>query len=149
MNAQSCFVGRPLLILFLCAAPLWSEEIPSMKPMPKSPNAVSSAVSEEEDSVHGIAPIDRGFVSADQAQAIIRQILMEEPRTTILKDIPGYIHAMQKSAFFGFADDMEFWIRDDLPYIDVRSEARLGYSDFGVNRSRIERYRERYAQILP
>jgi uncharacterized protein (DUF1499 family) len=42
------------------------------------------------------------------------------------------------SAFFGFVDDLELHLRTAEGVIAVRSAARLGYSDLGVNRRRIE-----------
>jgi len=63
------------------------------------------------------------------------------PRTVIVTEKPGYLHAQSKSAVFGFVDDLEFYLRPGQGVIAVRSAARTGYSDFGVNRQRIEELR--------
>jgi uncharacterized protein (DUF1499 family) len=39
---------------------------------------------------------------------------------------------------FGFVDDLELHLRAAEGVIAVRSASRLGYSDLGVNRRRIE-----------
>jgi uncharacterized protein (DUF1499 family) len=41
----------------------------------------------------------------------------------------------------GFVDDVEFYFPDE-PIIHVKSASRIGYSDFGVNRERVEKIRE-------
>jgi uncharacterized protein (DUF1499 family) len=41
-------------------------------------------------------------------------------------------------------DDVEFSFDDERKIIDVRSASRTGYSDFGVNRSRVEEIRRRF-----
>ena len=52
-----------------------------------------------------------------------------------------YIHAECTSAVFGFVDDLELHLRPQEKLIAVRSAARLGYSDLGVNRKRVESLR--------
>jgi uncharacterized protein (DUF1499 family) len=63
------------------------------------------------------------------------------PRTIIARETEGYLHAECRSAFFGFVDDLELFLRADKKTIAVRSAARRGYSDFGVNRKRVENLR--------
>jgi len=44
----------------------------------------------------------------------------------------------------GFIDDVEFWQDPVAGVIQVRSASRLGQSDLGVNRRRIEEIRRRF-----
>jgi len=44
-----------------------------------------------------------------------------------------------------FVDDLEFWFDADSGVIQVRSASRVGRSDFGLNRRRIEDLRARLA----
>lgn len=118
--------------------------IPVAAPPPSSPNCVSSYVSPADDSTHGIEPFSRGSQSAAEAQRTIRALLEAEERTEILADIPGYLHAVQYTAFWKFPDDIEFWFPEDEALIQFRSAARLGKSDLGVNRKRMERIRVAY-----
>ena len=55
--------------------------------------------------------------------------------------MPDYLHAECRSAVFGFVDDLELNLRPAEGIIAVRSASRLGYSDLGVNRKRIETLR--------
>lgn len=118
--------------------------IPVAAAVPSSPNCVSSYVSPADDSTHGIEPYSRGTQSAVEAQRTIQTLLGSEKRTEILSDVPGYLHAVQYSGVWKFPDDIEFWFPEDEDLIHFRSAARLGKSDLGVNRKRMERLRKSY-----
>jgi uncharacterized protein (DUF1499 family) len=62
---------------------------------------------------------------------------------------PDDIHAEFRSRVFGFVDDVEFFFPAGQRVIHVRSASRTGYSDFGVNRKRIERMRRQLEAALP
>jgi uncharacterized protein (DUF1499 family) len=47
----------------------------------------------------------------------------------------------------GFVDDVEFLIDDSAKVIHVRSASRLGQSDLGVNRQRIETIRVKLNEL--
>jgi len=55
-----------------------------------------------------------------------------------VKETSDYLHAECRSAWFGFVDDLELHLRPSEASIAVRSASRLGYSDLGVNRRRVE-----------
>jgi len=63
------------------------------------------------------------------------------PRTIVVTEQPGYLHVECRSKLFGFVDDLEFQLRAEQGLIAVRSAARTGYYDFGVNRQRVEALR--------
>lgn len=109
-----------------------------LAPCPDSPNCVSSLA---EDSRHAIGSI-RFSGSEEAAMSELRQVLLAMPRTEIVLDSGEYIHATTTSRLFGFVDDLEFLLSADDRRIYLRSASRVGYSDLGVNRSRIERIRE-------
>ena len=60
----------------------------------------------------------------------------------IVNDTGNYIHAEARSAMFGFVDDVELQMLPSGDVIAIRSASRVGYSDMGVNRRRVERIRE-------
>jgi uncharacterized protein (DUF1499 family) len=68
-------------------------------------------------------------------------------RSRIITDTDTYIHAEFASAIFGFVDDVEFWFDESTKLIHVRSAARLGYSDLGVNRKRVEYIRAQWKAL--
>lgn len=63
------------------------------------------------------------------------------PRTKIVTASDDYLHAECSSAIFGFVDDLELHLRPAQKVIAARSAARLGRSDLGVNRKRVENLR--------
>ncbi|MEZ5584986.1 MAG: DUF1499 domain-containing protein [Candidatus Competibacteraceae bacterium] len=64
------------------------------------------------------------------------------PRTTVVSVTEDHLHAECKSLIFRFVDDLEFHLRPNERRIAVRSASRLGYSDLGANRRRVEQVRE-------
>ncbi|HYW19362.1 MAG TPA: DUF1499 domain-containing protein [Nodularia sp. (in: cyanobacteria)] len=104
---------------------------------PNSPNCVSS---QDTDPEHIISPLT--FTSHPQsAMDNLKQIIESLPRTTIITEKEDYLYAEFKSALMGFVDDVEFYLDRQANVIQVRSASRLGQSDLGVNRQRIETIR--------
>lgn len=111
-------------------------------PCPTSPNCVSSMALEEDS--HYIKPIAYGDIDRNLAREKIITILEELKNTTIVEESDEYIHAEVRSSFFKFIDDVEFYLPVDKKIIHMRSLARTGYSDFGVNRKRMEKIRVKF-----
>jgi uncharacterized protein (DUF1499 family) len=114
-----------------------------LAPCPKTPNCVSSQSHDEE---HYIEPIN--FEGTQQeAHDRLLQIIESEKRTKILTDQVDYIRVEFTSALFRFVDDVEFYFQDEKSgerIIHVRSSSRVGSSDLGANRKRIERIRSKF-----
>ena len=108
-----------------------------LAPCPASPNCVSS---EAQDADHQVAPLSFTVPAVD-AWRILKEQVAKLPRTVIVSEKPGYLHAQCKSAILGFVDDLEFYLRPAQGVIAVRFAARTGYFDFGVNRQRVEELR--------
>lgn len=108
------------------------------------PNCVSSMT---KDKPHFVEPF---VYSGDlnKAKTAITEIIKSHDRTDIISDTDNYIHAVFKSKLFRFADDVEFLIDDKNKIIHVRSASRVGYSDMGVNRKRIENLRVLFQQKM-
>jgi len=68
-------------------------------------------------------------------------------RTKIVTEKEDYIHVEFRSAIWRFVDDVEFYLGDDGETIHVRSASRMGRSDMGVNRKRVERIREKFNRL--
>lgn len=108
-----------------------------LAPCPDSPNCVSTRATDEQ---HGIAPLSYTGETA-VAQAAVLAIIEARPEMTLIRNEPGYIHAEARSALWRFIDDVEFQFDEEAGLIHFRSASRLGYSDAGVNRSRMEEIR--------
>jgi len=108
-----------------------------LAPCPSTPNCVSSDAAA---SAHAIAAFQLVAPPVEVWRAL-RAALGSLPRSQIVTVTDDYIHAECSSAFFGFVDDLELHLRPSQNSIAVRSAARLGHSDFGVNRKRVESLR--------
>ncbi|WGV23160.1 DUF1499 domain-containing protein [Halotia branconii] len=114
-----------------------------LAPCPNSPNCVSS---QSFDAVHTIAPLT--FTSTpEQALTKLKNVVESLPRTKIITQSHDYLYAEFKSALMGFVDDVEFYLDRNANVIQVRSASRLGQSDLGVNRQRIETIRTKLKEV--
>jgi uncharacterized protein (DUF1499 family) len=106
-------------------------------PCPQSPNCVSSQGGDAE---HFIDPITYQG-AAEQSRSALLDVLRSMPRARVVEATDRYIHVEFTSAVLRFVDDVEFFFDDAAPRIQVRSASRVGYSDLGVNRKRVETIR--------
>ncbi|MEM7131367.1 MAG: DUF1499 domain-containing protein [Chloroflexota bacterium] len=105
---------------------------------PDTPNCVSSFAAGGD---AAIDPIE--FTgSAGEAKASLLNVLDEMPRSTIRTNEPNYVRVVTRSPIMGYLDDNEFLIDEESGVIHVRAAARLGRSDLGANRMRIEQIRQ-------
>jgi uncharacterized protein (DUF1499 family) len=104
---------------------------------PASNNCV---VSQDADSKHAIDPIAY-HVDRNTARETLLKVLSVVPRTEVIEQTDNYIHALSKSRIFKFVDDVEFYFPPNESVIHLRSASRVGESDLGVNRRRIEQIR--------
>jgi uncharacterized protein (DUF1499 family) len=109
----------------------------SLAPCPASPNCVSSEAS---DPRHAVAPWVLRVPAAD-AWPAIGEAVAAMPRTRIVRSRDGVLHAEATSRIFRFVDDLELVLAPDGRRVDVRSASRVGWSDLGVNRRRVEQLR--------
>jgi uncharacterized protein (DUF1499 family) len=56
----------------------------------------------------------------------------------------GYLYAQSTTPLMRFTDDLEFWLDAEKGVIHVRSASRLGESDLGANRQRVETIRAQF-----
>ena len=139
---------------------------------PDSPNCVSSQTAKKD---HFIDPLSYNG-SYPEAKHALLSVISSLPRTKIIIDNELYVHVTFTSRLMRFVDDVEFLFDDTnhgyLPsaardcstcqchraahmplefhnkQIHVRSASRVGYSDLGVNRKRVEDLRKRLQERL-
>lgn len=135
-------IGTVLLMasipLLSCSDKVLGLSDSKLEPCPSSPNCISSG---DRDSGHKIAPFQL-VKPANEVWLMVQELVSELPRTRIIKATEDYLHAECRSFLFGFVDDLELHLRPAAGIIAIRSAARSGYADFGVNRRRIESLRE-------
>ena len=91
-----------------------------------------------------IAPLAlRGDGPATLAK--LKNVLQSLPDVTLVDSRADYLYVQFTTRVMKFVDDAEFWFDAENGVIQVRSSSRVGSSDFGVNRQRIEALRERLA----
>jgi len=59
----------------------------------------------------------------------------------LIGSAPDYLYAQYTTPLMKYVDDVEFWFDPSTNVIQVRSASRLGKSDLGLNRKRIEAVR--------
>jgi uncharacterized protein (DUF1499 family) len=116
----------------------------SLASCPQTPNCIVSQSPEDE--THAVEPIAYQ-TDLDTARATLLKVLNVVPRTKTIEQTPNYIHAESTSRIFKFVDDLEFYFPSNEKVIHVRSAARVGESDLGVNRTRLEQIRLALADL--
>jgi uncharacterized protein (DUF1499 family) len=112
-------------------------------PCPKTPNCVNSKSINEKQYIQPI----RYPGTRKVARTLLLQVLESEKRAKILITQENYIRAEFTSTLFRFVDDVEFYFPEeqaDEKVIHIRSASRIGYSDLGANRKRIEQIRGKF-----
>jgi len=142
LNARRSIIAAVVIVmpLFSCAGSRPTNlgvKDSRLASCPPSPNCVSS---DDTDASHRIPALQLAAPAVDSWRTV-RATVANQPRTKIIAETDDYLHAECSSAFFGFVDDLELNLRPSQNLIAVRSAARLGHGDFGVNRKRVERLR--------
>ncbi len=110
-----------------------------LTPCPGTPNCVCS---QDPDPGHQIEPL--AFEgSPKDAFAKLKSILVDTSNAEIINETRNYIYAEFTSNLLGFVDDVEFYVDGKAKVIQVRSASRLGKSDLGANKSRINAIRKK------
>ncbi len=112
-----------------------------LRDCPDSPNCVASQASDDEHRM--IAIPFKGEAAAARRRLV--EIIKAMPRSKVVTADDRYIHAEFTSALFRFVDDVEFLIDENNQSIEFRSASRVGHSDLGANRRRIEEIQRRFA----
>ena len=109
----------------------------ALAPCPDSPNCVSSQAERESQRIEPL------LVEGDAAEAMakLESAVERMTRARVVTSADGYLHAEFTSALFRFVDDLEAIYDPDLPGFHVRSASRVGHSDLGANRKRVEALR--------
>jgi len=113
-----------------------------LKQCPDSPNCVSSQSNSDS---HQISPLPYKS-SAEEALQQIKKTILAFPRTKLIEEKDQYLHVEFKSLIFRFIDDVEIIVDDSEKVIHLRSASRVGHSDLGANRRRIEEIKNHFLQ---
>jgi uncharacterized protein (DUF1499 family) len=114
-----------------------------LAPCPNKPNCVSSQSAASDQQHYLEAFTYRGEPA--QARQQLERVLGGMKRARVVGREANYWLAEFTSALLRFVDDVEFLFDDNARRIDIRSASRVGYSDLGVNRRRMEEIRRRFS----
>lgn len=111
-----------------------------LRPCPATPNCVCS-----EQQVDGafVEPLVYA-TTAEYAWDKIKQVVVETGGV-VLTEQNGYLHARYETPLMRYVDDVELRLDENKQVIQVRSASRVGHSDLGANRKRVERIRSEFA----
>lgn len=108
-----------------------------LKACPSTPNCVSTQASVD-DSIHYAEAIAYSGERKD-IQLLIESYMLSQGNAHLVSSSLGYVHFEVKSKIVGYIDDVEFYLPETEKLVHFRSASRVGYSDRGVNRSRMEK----------
>lgn len=100
---------------------------------PGTPNCVNSQSDDAQSKIDALPGV---------SIAEIKKVVAGMEGTTIVEEKDNYLYAEFKSKLMGYVDDVEFYL-DNANTVQVRSASRLGKSDLGVNRKRVEEIRSK------
>lgn len=126
--------------------PVLDDGPPRLMDCPASPNCHGSFATREDQYVE---PLEVDPAVAD-GRLIERAVsrLTETSSATVASQTDDYAHLEYRSRVFGFIDDVELLLDAERALLHVRSASRLGYSDLGANRRRIESLRRELESVL-
>lgn len=113
-----------------------------LSPCSDKPNCVSTFSNGEE---HRMEPLAYDGETSDVHHQLTN-IINQMPNTTIINTESDYIYAEFHTPFLRLIDDVEFYFDSENGLIHFRSASRLGYSDLGVNRERMDVIIEAYTR---
>jgi uncharacterized protein (DUF1499 family) len=76
----------------------------------------------------------------------VLSVVENTARTTVITRREDYLHAEYRTKM-GFVDDVEFYLDESKKTVHFRSASRIGYSDLGVNRKRMQEFTSLYRAV--
>lgn len=112
-----------------------------LRPCPDAPNCVSSQAVDEAQAVEPLR------FPGDPHEAFARALAIVNgwSGTTELARTEDYAHLEVVTSLLRFRDDVELQLDVAAKVIHVRSASRVGHSDLGANRERVERLRAAFS----
>ncbi len=108
--------------------------------VPDSPNCVMSTLREDDEKY--VKPLVLEDSAKDDPIQFLLDVMVKELGAKILYQNSHYLHVTVQTRLMRYVDDVEFIWDEDKKVMQVRSCSRLGYSDMGANRARVEKIRE-------
>ena len=146
------FIALGVLVIIgimLIALSMASREQPDLgiqngqlKQCPSTPNCVCSEDMADEAYIKPLS----FRLPANEAWVSIKYVIKESGGRVIAEET-DYLRAEYETTLFRFIDDVEFRLDRKHQQIQVRSASRVGQSDLGANRQRVEQLRSRFNNL--
>lgn len=142
-NSLIRICGLSMLLMLAGCATMTDSELEltaegKLPPCPATPNCVSSDAVER---FHRIEPLALGTDPKLTWKALLTY-LKTDSSYRIKVQTADYVRAEARTQLLRFVDDVEFHLRPGLGQIAMRSASRVGISDLGKNRQRLEAVRQ-------
>lgn len=106
-----------------------------LAPCPDKPNCVNSEF--VEDKSHYISNLNYPAEKSEEIMDLLKAVI-QEAGGEIQSEQDSYMAFTFTVSIFGFVDDLEFRQDKSTNIIHLRSASRVGHSDLGINRKRVE-----------
>ncbi len=111
---------------------------------PDKPNCVCSENGQAQQ--HAIDSLEAGPEAGIAWSKLLQAV--DSAGGRVVRSSDDYLHAEFSSLIFRFVDDLEARLDRESGRIHLRSASRVGHSDFGANRKRVEAIRLKFKEIL-
>ena len=128
-------------ILLASCAGTKPDSIGQFSECPEKPNCIFSKSST---ALHMIAPLIYQSTFLEAKEKLLK-VIKSIPRAEIATNKENFLHVEFTSKIFRFVDDVEFYFNEP-GIIHFRSASRIGHSDMGVNRHRMEEIRHLFTK---
>ncbi len=144
----AAFIAARVGIAFISRQPATAgvidkEGVLQLGDCPTTPNCQGSQSTRTEQTVEPLTL----SVSAQDAQEIIMEAIKQLGGSIVTID-KHYLHATFRTSLLAYTDDVEFLIDTPASAVQIRSASRLGVSDLGANKERINVIRQHLANKL-
>ncbi len=112
-----------------------------LAPCPSTPNCVTTGQGTPDQQM-----LPYSYSGTPDAARAALVAVVQATGGTIVTEQADYIHALYRSPTMGFPDDVEFYLLPEGGTVAFRAGARMGRSDLGVNRARMEELGQAFAE---
>lgn len=147
--------GLAMLSYFSPEAPVLGVSNGQLSECPDSPNCVSSMTTKDGHAMEPITIPPNTSQPPDDADGSmikgplqnLKDVIAENfPRAALIEQQGDYLRYEFRTLIFRFVDDVEFLLDEQQNVIHFRSASRVGRSDLGQNRKRVDAIRKLMAK---
>jgi uncharacterized protein (DUF1499 family) len=135
MITRICLLALVSTLAACTSPPEYLSGSGGLPPCGSLPNCVNS------DSGTGSQAVEP-LAATDVQWRALKQWIADQDDWTVVEDRDDFLQCVAVTPMMRFRDDVQLLHRPELGLIHVRSSSRLGISDMGANRNRVELLRD-------